>query len=216
MKPISILVSLLALVAALTVGSMALTASEPRPISEAERALSPVRALVLARPFTLERPAQHVWRAEAPTYDAGFLVVLEVDPSFVEPRQTEEPVLQAGAETVERVNHGERSGRVVGIVPCARDAAGRPGMNLSTTAFFFGPEGLPERVTMEDARRALQRAVLSGARPFSGDEIARALERGGALMALRSRDELDPVAGVLVLEHSPEERDLGTGLMAPR
>ncbi len=216
MKTISIFVSLIALVAVVTVGSMALTASEPRSMSEAERVLSPVRGLVLARPFTLQRPALHVWRAEATAYDAGFLVVLEVDPSFVVPRQTEEPVLQAGLETVERVNHGEQSGRVVGIVPCARDAAGRPSLDLAATTFFFGPEELPERVTLEDARRALQRAVASGARPFTAENIEAALARGGALLELGSRDELDPIAGVLVLEHSPEERDLGTGLMAPR
>lgn len=216
MKTISILVSLVAIAAAVAVGSMALTASEARPIGEAERAASPVRGLVLARPFTLERPAVHVWRAEAESYDAGYLVVLDVDPSFVEPRQTEEPVLQAGHETVERVNHGERSGRVVGIVPCVRDAAGRPALDLAATAFFFGPERLPEQVTSEDARRAFQRAVASGARPFSPDEVAAALARGGDVLAVESRDELDPITGVLVLEHSPEERDLGTGLMAPR
>jgi len=216
MKPISILVSLLAIVAAVAAGSMALTASESRPIGDADRALSPVRGLVLARPFTLQRPVAHVWRAEAETYDAGFLVVLDVDPTFVRPRQSEEPVLQAGAETVERVNHGERSGRVVGIVPCARDAAGRPEMDLAETVFFFGPEGLPERVTIEEARRGLQRAVASGARAFSKEDVSKALERGGGVLELASRDELDPIAGVLVLEHSPEERDLGTGLMAPR
>src|SRR5688572_10973956 len=118
MKPMPIFVSLVALVAAVTAGSLALTASESRTPTASERAQSPVRGLVVARPFTLERPALHVWRAEATTYDAGYLVVLEVDPQFVEPRQTEEPVLYAGAETVERMNHGDRSGRVVGIVPC--------------------------------------------------------------------------------------------------
>jgi len=198
------------------VGSLALRATEERAPTPAERSAAPVRALVLARPFVLERASAHVWRAEAPSYDAGYLVVLDVDPAFVVPRQTEEPVLYAGAETVERVNHGATSGRVVGIVPAARGADGAPALDLASTTFFFGPEALPERIRESDARHELQRAVRAGTRPFPAEEVAAALSRGGDILRLASRDELDEIAGVLVLDHAPEDQDVGTGLLAPR
>ncbi|MBL8862606.1 MAG: hypothetical protein JNK02_11420 [Planctomycetes bacterium] len=197
-------------------GPLVLSASVGREPSEAERAAPSVRALVLARPFTLERPASHLWRAEPADYDAGWLVVLEIDPAFTTPRQSFEPVLQAGLETVERVNHGQGSGRVVGIVPSARGADGRPTLDLSRTVFFHGPEELPERLSEAELQRALARAAANGARPFAVDQVATAIERGGELVALPSRDELDLIVGLLVLEYAPEEVDLGTGLLAPR
>lgn len=207
---------LLAAVALAAVGSYAVRATpESAPTPEQRRA-APVRALVAARPFVLERATSHAWRAEQPEYDAGWLVVLEVDPEFVVPRQVEEPVLYAGAETIERVNHGDRCRLVVGILPSARGADGRPALDLASTTFFFGAETLPERVTATEARHELERASRGGARPFGSDEIAAAIARGGDLLHLASRDDLDPVAGVLVLEHCAEDQDVGTGLLAPR
>lgn len=215
MKQIPRVPVLLTLVALAAAGSLALRASEEREPTAAERAAAPVRGLVLARPFVLERAATHTWRAEMPAYDAGYLVVLDVDPRFVAARQTEEPVLYAGAETVERVNPGAERGRVVGIVPAARGADGLPALDLAATTFFFGPEALPERIRASDALHELQRAARAGTRPFPADEVFAALARGGDLLRLASRDELDPIAGVLVLEHAPEDQDVGTGLLAP-
>lgn len=210
---ITLLLSAVALVA---IGSYAVRATpEAGPTPEQRRA-APVRALVEARPFVLERATTHVWRAEAPEYDAGWLVVLEVDPEFVVPRQTEEPVLYAGAQTVERVNHGDRCGRVVGILPAMRGADGLPMLDLAATTFFFGAETLPERVTETEARHELARATRGGTRPFPADEVAAAIARGGDPLRLASRDDLDPIAGVLVLANCSEEQDLGEGLLAPR
>lgn len=206
----------LGLVGLVAVGSYALRASEPPAPTRADRSLAPVRALLSARPFLLERPAVHVWRAEQPAYDAGYLVVLQVDPTYVQPRQVEEPVLYAGAETVERMSHAAISGRVVGIVPCARGADGLPALDLAATTFFFGPEASPENIRAFEAQHELARAVRGGAQPFPAAEVADALALGGELMELASRDELDQMAGLLVLESAPEDLDVGIGILAPR
>lgn len=216
MKTFSTISLVLGVAAVVGVGSLALRATEERAATQAERERASVRALVVARPFTLERAATHVWRAEQPSYDAGYLVVLDVDPEYVTPRQSEEPVLYAGPETVERVNHGATSGRVVGIVPCARGADGRPALDLATATFFFGPEALPERIRATDAQHELVRATRSGTRPFPAAEVAAALTRGGEILRLPSRDELDEIAGTFVLEHAPEDQSVGEGLLAPR
>jgi hypothetical protein len=204
------------LLAAAAGASIVLAARAERATPAEARAQASVRALVAARPFTLARPAQHVWRANPRSYDAGWLVVLEVDPAFAVPRQTTEPVLMAGGETVERYSSGELSARVVALVPSARGADGRPALDLAATPFFHGPEALPEELADADLERAFERAVQGGLLPFPAAEVAAALERGGDLLVLPSRDELDEVAGLLVLEHAPADVDVGTGLLAPR
>jgi hypothetical protein len=205
-----------ALLGLATFGSLSLRAAVEREPTAAERSAAPVRALLLARPFLLERAGVHSWRAEQPTYDAGYLIVLEVDPEFVTARQTEEPVLYAGAETVERVSHAATSGHVVGIVPCGRGADGSPSLDLASTTFFFGPEALPDHIRASDAQHELRRAIDHGSRPFPAAEIAAALVRGGEILRVPSRDELDQRTALLVLEHAPEDADVGLGMLAPR
>lgn len=184
------------------------------PLPADPAAHGPVRALWSAAPFTLERPYVHGWRREQPSYESGWLLVLDVDPELVRPRQTAEPVLFGGAETVERVNHGADTGRVVAVLPCTQ-----PGLDLEAglarTPFFFGEPELPERIDAARAASELGRALAAGARPFSAAEIAAARARGGAPLALERREDLDALAGALVLEHSPDEHDLARGLMMP-
>lgn len=198
------------------VASLSAGERQPIPSVAAAERIGGVRDLVSARPFVLERPFVHVWRKEQPSFDAGWIVVLDVDPALVVPRQVAEPVLYFGDQTVERVNHGEEAGRVVAIVPSARAADGRPALDLASAAFYFGSEELPERIDARAARSELERAMRTGAAAFDAAKVAAATQRGGALLSLPSRDELDEVLGVLVLEHSPAENDLGNGLLAPR
>ncbi len=168
-----------------------------------------VYAIVAAQPFVLDRAWRHTWRKEQPEFDAGWLVVLSVDPALVVPRQVEEPVLYAGAQTVERINVGEESGRVVAIIPSTRDQQGHVALDLAATPLYFGSNELPERVTALMAQTELQHALAKGVRPLSMPHI-------GAALHVPSRDELDQRAALLVLEHAPDEYDLGNGLLAPR
>jgi len=197
-------------------GSLALRAGGRPDPTPAQRSAESVRKLICARPFTLDVAATHWWRSEQPRYDAGWLLVLEVDPAFVVAKQTEEPVLYAGAETLERVNHGSESGRVVCILPSPRGANGLPSIDPATLTFFFGAEALPERIDALEAQHQLARAARSGTRPFPAAEVAAARACGGDALGVRSRDELDPIAALLVLEHAPEDADVGTGMLAPR
>ncbi len=206
-------IAILIFTALAAAGAVALrTGQAPPP----DRSADPVRELVSAAPFTLERPATHWWRAEQPRYDAGWIVVLSVDPRFVEPHQVAEPVLYAGAETVERVNHGHEAGRVVGVIPSPRGADGMPSLDLASVVFFFGPDDLPETITADAAAAQFERVRRAGGTPFSASEVAAALQRGGGPLRLAEREELDERAALLVLEHSPAEQDLGLGLLAPR
>lgn len=182
---------------------------ERRIALAARPSVSGVHAIVYAQPFVIARPWTHVWRAEQPAFDAGWLVVLDVDPTYVRPQQTFEAVLYAGDETVERINHGYEAGRVVAIVPCSRNARGEPALDLATTPMWFGAAELPERVDAAAVHHERENAERRGVRPLP-------VPVAQPLLSLESRDDLDQYEGILVLEHSPEEHDLGTGLLVPR
>jgi hypothetical protein len=184
------------------------------PLPADPTAKGPVRGLWSAVPFTLEQPFVHWWRREQPPYTSGWLLVLEVDPELVRPLQTPEPVLFAGAETVERVNHGADTGRVVAVLPSMHPGADLDA-ELARAPFFFAAPDLPERIDAARAASELAHALAQGARPFSAAEIAAARARGGSPLALGRREDLDALIGALVLEHSPDEHDLARGLMMP-
>jgi len=174
-----------------------------------------VRELVSAVPFRVEEPFTHAWRRERPAVRAGYLLVLAVDPEFVRPRDTPEPVLYAGGQTVERVNHGFESARVVAILPSETDARGDPALDLAETPFWFGAPDLPERIDAAAIRAESERAPASAVRRFSAEEVRAALKRGGSELVLARREDLEALAGALVLEHAPDERDLAEGLLVP-
>src|SRR5262249_10013944 len=80
---------------------------------------APVKDILYLRPFTLKTPYRNDWSKERGMVSTGVLVVLEVDPALVIPRNDLEPVLYAGNVVVQRLNHGDQSGRVIGIIPAA-------------------------------------------------------------------------------------------------
>lgn len=180
-----------------------------QPIQIQQPRAGGVQAIVSATPFTLETAATHNWRVERPSYDAGWLLVLEVDPRLVQVTQLEEPVLYAGTETVERINHGAQSGRVVAILPSKRTSAGAVALDLAKTPVWFGSAELPERVDAARIEAELERARALGVTPL-------ALPQVGELLTLESRDDLDPLCGELILQNAPEDQDTGLGLLAPR
>lgn len=176
---------------------------DPRAIaSVAEDRLPPtpggVIDIVEIHPFRLKEGYVFDWLRSRPVVSAGLLVVLKVDPRYVMPRDTAEPVLFAGDQTVQRLSQGDRSGFVVGIIPGEIDLAIAP--------VWFGRPQLPERVTPQiiKAERAL--AERAGIRPFGPETVERArrepIEAEDLEALLRGR------AADLVLKYSPAEKHL--------
>ena len=213
------------LVALVPLAWVGLAATKPQPAAEQSRTraagavparTSPVRGIVLARPFTLAEPYVDAWRLEKPSVRSGWLVVLEVDPRFVQPHQVAMPVLLCGAETVECVNFGFDSGKVVAIVPSATDARGEPTLDLAASPAWFGAPELPERVDAAWIAAERARAKPDDVATFTAEEVAAARTRGGASLQGASRIDLDRQAALLILEYSPQERDLANGMLVPQ
>src|SRR5262249_13156077 len=159
---------------------------------------APVRDILYSRPFTLGKLYRNDWSKERPMVSAGGLVVLQVGPALVVPRDTLEPVLYAGDVTVQRLNHGHKSGRVIGIIP--------GNIDLATAPIWFGTPELPERVTAEIVRSERARAETAGVRPLGSEKIASISHPSvvAADLAALLRD----VAAPLVYQYSPQEKEL--------
>jgi hypothetical protein len=157
-----------------------------------------VKDILYARAFTLQRPYRNDWSKARAMVSTGILVVLEVDPALVVPRDALEPVLYAGDVAVVRLNHGNHSGRVIGIIPGSVD--------LATAPIWFGSPGLPERVTEEVVRTERARAEKAGVRPISATRIAGVQKAPVAAADLAAL--LRDVAAQLIDQYSPQEKAL--------
>lgn len=166
-----------------------------------------VHELLAARPFLCDEPFLHDWRAVPQSFDAGWLLVLEVDPEVARLRQVAHAVLYVGDQTAQRINSGE-SGRLVALVPTARGTDGAPLPVLDDAPIWFGTPELPERV--DAARLAEERALAdrAGYAPFDAPAIAQARSAGGATLEVARRHDLDFAIADWIEEHSPAEVDL--------
>lgn len=184
---------LLGLPVLVTCQSNALSAEVAAPATPAA-----VKGILAARRFTLATPYQYTWSKDRRMVATGTLVVLEVDPAYVIPRDTLEPVLFAGNVAVHRLNHGDKSGRVIGIVPGDLD--------LGTASIWFGTPQLPERLTpaLIESERAL--AEKAGVRAFGEAKIAAVTQPPVAAQDLSSL--LRTTVAELVLQYSPQEKAL--------
>jgi len=173
-----------------TAGRYGRSASLPTPV--------PVKNILFAQPFTVGRPFT-TWSRDRAKASTGTLVVLEVDPAYVVPRNAvANPVLYAGNVAVIRLNHGNKSGRVIGIVPGITDLAGVP--------IWFGSPELPERVTPAMAQAERARAEKAGVRAFDAERLA-----GVRRPPVRTPDVaalLRDVGADLVYQFSPQEKVL--------
>jgi hypothetical protein len=144
---------------------------------------------------------KHDWRKERPMVTAGTLVVLKINPDLVVPRQTAEPVLYAGNQTVQRLNSGHESGHLIVIIPGKVD--------LTQIPIWFGRPELPERVdaNMIKSERAL--AEAANIQPFAVQKVQEAGIKGGEHLEVFDLHTLlrDHVAE-LVLQYSPHEKHL--------
>jgi len=194
---------------ALAVAAFAAAAPPPVPATPAG-----VDRIVHAQPVVLENPFEYEWRAERPMVSAGYLLVLDVDPDMVYPRQTYQPVLYVDGQTVMRINVGYLSGRVVGFVPSELKEDGSFKLDLARARIFFGSPALPEQVDaaqIEQERASAQAAAIS-ARP--NQEVAAALEAGDEVLTLKDRGELYRQAGHLIMKYSPDESELAESWVA--
>lgn len=167
---------------------------------------APVRKILSVQPFELAMPARHLWRAEKPEVRTGYLIVLEVDPALVLPRQVAEPVLYVGHQTAERINVGYESGHVVAIVPGVTDPESDSYLDLAETLIWFGTPELPERIDGERIATEHANARAAGIRPRGKRELEAARVLGGRLNMQPGKIQLMNDAVVrLVARFSPQE-----------
>ena len=164
-----------------------------------------IKGILASRRFTLETPFPYTWTKEQLMVSTGVLVVLDVDPAYVIPRNTLEPVLYAGNTPVQRLNHGNRSGHVIGIVP--------GNIDLASTPIWFGSPELPERVTSSIAVSERELAAKAGVHALSKARI-RAVQRP-PVVTKDLATLLRTVAADLVLEFSPQEKQLAESWRLP-
>ena len=148
------------------------------------------------QPFRLEKSFKYDWRREHPDVASGLLVVVKVDPGLVTPTNALEPVLYAGNHTVQRLNQGDESGYVIGIIPEQID--------LSKEPIWFGTPALPERIDSEMITIERTKAKRAGITPLKSTDI-----QGRTLNPVVAKDLtmlIREYAGDLVLEFSPQEK----------
>lgn len=110
--------------------------------------------IVSATPFSLQVPYTYEWSADGIEVRSGTLLVLEVDPAWLVPRDVHVPVLYVGAVPAERLIADPTVGRLVVVVPGSFDG---------TTPIYFGGFTLPERVTAAEGVATLAAARARGA-----------------------------------------------------
>lgn len=167
-----------------------------------------VQDILFAQPFTIKQGYEYDWSAERPMITSGQIVVFQVNPDLVYPRQTSEPVLYVGSMPAERLNVGYLSGRVVAIVPDSLDpATGKMVPQDLSKAWFGQPlEGkAPDaRIVAEEA----QLAAKAGVKALSADKVQLARQAGGEVAKLERKHQVLGIAGRLLEQYSPDEVDL--------
>ncbi len=191
---IAVAVAVLA-TAALAAGGVFTRGQDRQPVKTRDD--GGVHAILCAIRFDLTTPYTYDWSAERALVSEGWLVVLDVERELVRPRQTAEPVLQMGTETLERVNRGELSGHLVAIVP-------KP-IDLESSPAFFGTPDLPERVDGLSRGRELTSARARGIAPFTPEAVALAIDCGGGPVELADQGQLLELAAQWILEYAPDE-----------
>lgn len=165
----------------------------------------PVIDIVHIQPFRLEQSFKYDWRRDHPDVQSGLLVVFKVDPDLVTPRNALEPVLYAGNQTVQRLNHGHESGFVIGIIPEQID--------LSKEPIWFGTPALPERIDAKMIARERTKAERSGILPLTSADIESVTK--DPVVAPDLTTLLREQAADLLLEFSPQEKRLADSWRLP-
>lgn len=157
-----------------------------------------VADVVHIQPFTLQEGYVFDWRQERPRIASGTLAVFKVAPALVYPRNAAEPVLYAGSQTAQRLNHGYESGYVVALIPGEVD--------LSREPVWFGAADLPEWVDADTIRAERAKAQQAGIAPFAKDRV-RAVTHDRVQSSDLASLLRDHVAEI-VIRYAPQERAL--------
>ncbi len=201
-------INLIALAVVLLVSVSVRAADAPPAIPETPTS---VDKILYAQPFVLDKGMEFLWSQERPIISTGYLLVLEVNPDLVVPRQIAEPVLYVGKQTAQRVNFGHESGRVIAIVPAELNKRGDVDLDLSKTRIWFGTPELPERVDVEMIEQEHDMAANAGIQPQPVKEISAAIKAGGSRAAsFADGHELMFYANELVGQYSPKEKKRAT------
>lgn len=180
-------------------------AAEAPPVPSTPAAVDDV---LYARTFELSNEFKFIWSRERPTVTRGTLLVLKVDPALVQPRQIAMPVLYVGDHTAQRINQGDKSGRVIAIVPGEVDLARDP--------VWFGTPDFPHLVNAGMAKAERTLAEQAGIKPFAQEKVDAAKTRGGSVLrAANLRDVLRTEIADLILEFSPQEAQLAEDFRVP-
>ncbi|MFZ2162721.1 MAG: hypothetical protein WAW02_10935 [Sideroxyarcus sp.] len=165
----------------------------------------PIIGIEHVQPFRLERSFKYDWRRDHQDVRSGLLVVLKVDPDLVTPRDALEPVLYAGNQTVQRLNHGHESGFVIGIIPEQID--------LSQEPIWFGTPALPERIDAKMIEKERALAKRSGIVALKSADIQSRTR--DVIVAPDLTTLLREQAANLVLKFSPQEKQLADSWRLP-
>lgn len=199
--------------AAAVVVAVSIAASRSRPEQPAQapaaQAAQPARVvpqleLVHAETFSVAQPYTHYYRADTPLVRMGWLLVLSGDPALLQVRQVKMPVLYVGAQTAERVNTGQESGKIVVLVP--------GDFRLQDAPIFLGSAALPEELRQDQIDRELALARADGAVAPAAATIAKVTHEG---RAFANDWELRQRAIDLVEQFSPIEKELIAGWRVP-
>lgn len=167
----------------------------------------PVRDVLHAQRFTLDNGYTFNWRQDRPTVAGGYLVVFEVNPDCVYPRQTAEPVLFVDQTTAERLNVGYSAGRVVAIVPDRVGPGGEP-VPQDLSKAWFGTPGLPLDISVQTIADERARADQAGVAPLADAKVGHARAAGGEALRLTDKRQLLGAAARLMKQYTPDEISL--------
>lgn len=167
-----------------------------------------IEQIMVARPFVVMTPWASDWCEERTTVERGWVVILRVAHEYAVPRQTAEPILFAGARTVERVRNAPEANLILAIIPAtprteavpghaagaggtapigAEDQSMRP---LAELAIWFGTPGLPEQVDRAILAHEVTKANAASIKAQPLEDVVRALKQGGPAIAAFDREAL--------------------------
>ncbi len=149
--------------------------------------------VILAQSFTLEQPYTYTFAKPPREISKGTIVVINVHPDDAHVTQVASSVLYIGDIPAERVNNGDKDGRIIAFAPAHLD--------MSQTPVFWGPMTLPEQVDQAAGTAAL--AFAPTATPASVDTSPTIEVRDASALYKRLADLID--------QYAPSEQERARG-----